>query len=190
MFKDRANRYIQNIFKYSVAINICRSFKDKCNIRDGITKDVHNIKKDYTKEKYMEYLTYEGIREKIDKLYEKYEEENTKTNRDYIIRQNRLNKDYLNGIKSLVIGFLGGIASNIYIKILDTINESEPFSINIIGIIGYSILLFIFWRLALFFNKTGINKYADKIEQYEINLIDKILEDKYNKLKGINNQEK
>ncbi len=138
----------------------------------------------------MEYATYEGLKKEIYELYKEYEEKNKKTNRDYIIRQNRLSKDYLNGIKSLVISFLVGISSSFYVTMIGIINESELSSIDLGKIICNGILLFIFWYSAICFNKTGINKYADKIEQYEINLIDKILEDKYNKLKGINNQEK
>ena len=78
--------------------------------KDSITKDIHKIKKQYCKEKYMEYSTYEEIKEKIDELYEMYEKENKKTNRDYIIRQNRLYVEYsvefLELIKSLAIGVL------------------------------------------------------------------------------------
>ena len=157
--------------------------------KDSITKDVYKIKKCYIKQKYMEYATYEGLKKELDKLYKEYEEKNTKTNRDYIIRQNRLSRDYFNGIKNIVTAFVIGIASSAYLDILGIINESkvegDSVSINLVGIIGYGILLFMLWHLALFFNKEGINRYANDIEQYEIDLIDKILKERYNKLKGI-----
>ena len=152
--------------------------------RDSITKDVHKIKKAYTKEKYMEYATCEGLKKEIEELYEKYEEKNMKTNRDYIIRQNRLSKEYSIGIKNIVISFIVGIASSIYVIAIDS-ND-----ITFAKAIFYFILLLLFLALCIWQNKQDVNKYANDIEQFEINLIDEILKNKYDKSKGINNKEK
>ncbi len=162
--------------------------------KDSITKDVHKIKKTYTKEKYMEYATYKELKKEIEELYKEYEEKNTKTNRDYIIRQNRLSEDYLLGIKNLAVAFGVGIVSYSFTKILEAINavkvEGNSISIDLLSIIGYTILFLVFYYGSIYINKQGVNKYANDIEQYEIDLIDEILKDKYNKSKEINNEEK
>ena len=149
----------------------------------SITKDVYKIKKCYIKQKYMEYATYEGLKKELDKLYKEYEEKNTKTNRDYIIRQNRLSKDYSSGIKNIAISFIVGIASSLYVLAVDG-------NVNFLKGILYMIILILFLILCMWQNKQDVNKYANDIVQYEIDLIDKILKDKYNKSKGINNEEK
>lgn len=163
--------------------------------KDSITKDIHKIKKQYRKEKYIEYSTYEVIKEKIDELYEMYEKEGKKTNRDYIIRQNRLYGEYQlevsKPIESLGIGIIGGILSSIYIQCISILSN---FSIStIIFIIGSIIILIIwlvivliaFWLLILVIKSTkSTNKYAVEIKKYEIDLIDKILKEKYNKSKN------
>lgn len=151
--------------------------------KDSITKDVYKIKKCYIKQKYMEYATYEGLKKELDKLYKEYEEKNTKTNRDYIIRQNRLSKDYSSGIKNIAISFIVGIASSLYVLAVDG-------NVNFLKGILYMIILILFLILCMWQNKQDVNKYANDIVQYEIDLIDKILKDKYNKSKGINNEEK
>lgn len=152
--------------------------------KDSITKDVHKIKNDYTKAKYMEYATCEGLKKEIEELYKKYEEKDMKTNRDYIIRQNRLSKDYSSGIKNIITSFIVGIASSIYVLVIDS-NNIE-FSKGIL----YTIILIIFLILCMWQKKQDVNKYANDIDEFEIDLIDKILKDKYNKSKGINNEEK
>lgn len=152
--------------------------------KDGITKDVYKIKKTYTKEKYMEYATCEGLKKEIEELYKKYEETNMKTNRDYIIRQNRLSKDYYSGIKNIIISFIVGIASSIYVVVIDS--NDIKFGKGIF----YFILLMLFLGLCMCYNKQDVNKYTNDIKQYEIDLIDEILKDKYNKSKDINNEEK
>lgn len=151
--------------------------------KDSITKDIHKIKKQYRKEKYMEYSTYEVIKEKIDELYEMYEKEGKKSNRDYIIRQNRLYGKFklkcLESIESLGIGIIAGILSSLYIKI----SEASNFII-IFLIIWLVIVVIAIWLVGWIKFTEKTNKYADEIEKYEIDLIEKILKEKYNKSKN------